>query len=306
MALLHDIQAALLDDSVGVGSVLLKLRFLASKLDADVLEEWVQHESEGYPEGAAIPNYRIAQVTYTGTFVDAVRQINNVSIPGHLIEQYAGKHWVSFEIREGLPVIDSQVKGISEDSHFAVDSSNLKLVLQDKIYKGMAIVEIYNRIDTGAFTRVQQAVRAKALDFALKLEKQVPAAADITVGKVNDTISPIEQEDVRHLTQQIFYGDVTNIHADGASAVTLTVTKGDTSSLAKVLEAGGISAIEANELAAIADQEEPSDEKQPLGSNAQEWLKNKLKDGAAEAWGIGKSVAREVVTQALKQYYGLN
>ncbi len=305
MPLLHDIQAALLDDQIGVGSILLKLRFLASKLDADILEEWVQHETEGYPPDARIPDYRIAQVTYSGTFADLAKQINNVSIPGHLIEKFAGKNWLRFEIREGLPVIDSQLENISEDGHFAIDSSNLKLLLQGKIYEGMAIIEISNRIDTGAFTRVQQAVRAKALDFALKLEKQVPAAVEISVGQTGDPITPTELASVKHLTQQIFYGNVTNIHADSGSTVTLNVLKGDTSSLATALEEAGFPSDEAKELSEIAGKERPQDETQPLGTNVQEWLRDKLKEGAAEAWGIGKSVARDIVMGALKQYYGL-
>ena len=52
-----------------------------------------------------------------------VKQIKNVSIPGHSIEKFAGKKWLSFEIREGLPVIDSQLENISEDGYFAIDSS---------------------------------------------------------------------------------------------------------------------------------------------------------------------------------------
>ncbi len=305
MALLHDIQATLLDDKIGVGSVLLKLRVLASKLDADILEEWVHHETEGYPTNARIPDYRIAQITYTGTFADIAKQINNVSIPSHLIEKFAGKKWVTYEIRDGLPFIDSRLENIGKDGHFAIDSSNLKLILQDKIYEGIAIVEISNRIDTGAFTRIQHAVRAKTLDFALKLEKQVPAAAEISVEQTGGAITPTEQENVKHLTQQVFYGDVTNIHADYGSAVTLNVTKGDTSSLAKALEAAGFPSGEAKELAEIAGKEAPQDEMKPLGTNVQEWLKDKLKDGAVDAWGIGKSVARELIIEALKQFYGL-
>ena len=305
MPLLHDIQAALLDDKLGVGSILLKLRFLASKLDADILEEWVQHETEGYPPDARLPDYRIAQITYTGTFADLVKQIKNVSIPGHLIEKYAGKEWLSLEIREGLPVIDSQLANIGEDAYFAIDSSNLKLLLHGKLYKTMTIVEISNRIDTGAFTRIQEAVRAKTLDFALKLEKQVPAAAEISVGQTSGRITSAEQANVRNLTQQIFYGNVTNIHAASGSAVTLNVIKGDTSSLAKALEEAGFPSSEAKELAEIACKEGPQDATQPLGTNVQEWLRGKLKGGAAEAWGIGKSVARDVIIEALKQYYGL-
>ena len=169
----------------------------------------------------------------------------------------------------------------------------------------MAIVEISNRIDAGAFTRIQQVVRAKTLDFALKLERTVPASAKVSVGQTGGAITPTEQENVKHLTQQIFYGDVTNILADSGSAVTLNVIKGDTSSLAKALEAAGFPSGEAKELAEIAGQEAPQNEMQPLGTNVQEWLRDKLKGGAVEAWGIGKSVAREVIIEALKRYYGI-
>ena len=39
MALLHDIQQTLLDNKAGVGTSLLKLRFLAATLDANILDE---------------------------------------------------------------------------------------------------------------------------------------------------------------------------------------------------------------------------------------------------------------------------
>ncbi|MDF1727364.1 MAG: hypothetical protein P1U53_06410, partial [Sulfitobacter sp.] len=70
MPLIHDIQTALLDENASVGPMLLKLRFLAAKLDADILEEWVQHEAEGYPDDVDVPEYRQASITCTGSFAD--------------------------------------------------------------------------------------------------------------------------------------------------------------------------------------------------------------------------------------------
>ncbi|UWQ41619.1 hypothetical protein K3718_00595 [Leisingera aquaemixtae] len=218
MALIHDIQTALLDENASVGPMLLKLRFLAAKLDADILEEWVQHEAEGYPNGVDVPEYRQANITYTGSFADMAKQLNNVSIPSGLVASIAGKHWVSYQIRDGLPLIESQIAAAKVGSHFGIDSSNLKVLLQDKIYQGMAIIEIDSKIDTGAFARVQHAVRAKTLDFTLKLEKHVPSVAEIEVGTTPVKMSPDEQKNVENLTQNIFYdvqGDVTNIHSSG-------------------------------------------------------------------------------------------
>lgn len=232
MALIHDIQTALLDENASVGLMLLKLRFLAARLDTDILEEWVQHEAEGYPDGVDVPEYRQAKITYTGSFADIAKQISNVSIPSGLVASIAGDHWVNYQIRDGLPLIESQIAAAKDGSHFGIDSSNLKVLLQDKIYQGMAIVEINSKIDTGAFARVQHAVRAKTLDFTLKLEKHIPSVAEIEVGTTPVKMSPDDQKNVESLTQNIFYevqGDVTNIHSSGAANSRVNLNSTDNS-----------------------------------------------------------------------------
>ncbi|MGA8158874.1 MAG: hypothetical protein WB822_22240, partial [Rhodoplanes sp.] len=57
MSLLREIQSSLLEGRE-IGPILLKLRFLASRLGSVVLEEWVKHESEGYPNDVEVPSYR--------------------------------------------------------------------------------------------------------------------------------------------------------------------------------------------------------------------------------------------------------
>ena len=54
MSLLHQIQESVVQEGCDLGSVLLKLRLLAARLGSDVLEEWVKHESEGYPKDAEV------------------------------------------------------------------------------------------------------------------------------------------------------------------------------------------------------------------------------------------------------------
>ena len=135
-----------------------------------------------------------------------------------LVASIAGSQWVRYQIRDGLPLIESQIAAAKDGSHFGIDSSNLKVFLQGKIYQDMSIIEINSRIDKGAFARVQHAVRAKTLDFTLKLEKHVPSVAEIEVGTAPVKMSLDEQRNVEHLTQNVFYdvkGDVTNIHSSG-------------------------------------------------------------------------------------------
>ena len=68
MSLLHDIQAAVLQEGADLGPILLKVRLLAAQLGSQPLADWVKHESEGYPSETPVPDYRIIQVTYTATF----------------------------------------------------------------------------------------------------------------------------------------------------------------------------------------------------------------------------------------------
>lgn len=50
MGLLHEIQSSVVQEGSDIGPILLKLRLLAARLRSDELEEWVKHESEGYPK----------------------------------------------------------------------------------------------------------------------------------------------------------------------------------------------------------------------------------------------------------------
>lgn len=287
---------------------MLKLRFLANRLKSGSLDEWVQYEIEGYPENALVPNYRIAQVTYTGMFVDNYKQLSNTPIPNVLIEELAGNEWVSYKIRDSLPLIDSMLDRYdsNEGSFEVANASNLILKLQGKIYPGMSIISIRCKIDSIAFTRVQTAVRIKVQDLVLRLEEEFPEVADITVGNNCGTISGNKQEDVNQLVQQTIYGDITNIYNTGdGSTVSVNVAKGDRQSLINALKTAGLPSEEAKELATIIEKDNPQDKDNPIGEIAQKWLKNHLKDGVMGIGRIGKSVLETTIYEAIKQFYGL-
>ena len=111
MSLLQQIQESVVQEGGDLGSILLKLRLLAARLGSETLEEWVKHESEGYPKDADVPAYRIVGVTYRGTFSGAFGSgINNAQIPPYLIEKHAGESWTKYEVRESIAAVDEMVK----------------------------------------------------------------------------------------------------------------------------------------------------------------------------------------------------
>src|SRR5699024_970988 len=180
MSLLQQIQEAVVSEDSDLGSILLKVRLLAARLNSNVLEEWVKHESEGYPHDAEVPSYRVTGVTYRGTFSGPFGSgVKNAQIPTYLIEKYDGDSWTSYKIRESIAVIDEMVKKVADGGTFGLDASNLILLLQGKVYEGYACNDISGSISATAFYEIKQSVRSRILELTIELEKSVPGAMHV-------------------------------------------------------------------------------------------------------------------------------
>jgi len=305
MSLLQQIQESVVEEGSDLGSILLKLRLLAARLGSNILEEWVKHESEGYPRDAEVPAYRIVGVTYRGTFFGpAGSGINNAQIPPYLIEKYAGSSWTKYEIRESIAAIDEMVKKSADGGSFAIDASNLILLLQGKIYQGYACNDVSGSISPTAFYEIQQTVRSRILELTIKLEKSVPGAMHVAFG--SPAANKSEADQVQQITQQIIYGNVSTAVAGGpGSNIAVAVNERDNESLIDYLEATGIPKGDATELAQIMAKEEPTSSVEPFGQKAKSWIVSNLKKAAEGTWKVGISVASKVLTEAALKYYGL-
>lgn len=305
MGLLHEIQQSVVQDGADLGSVLLKLRLLAARLGSNLLEEWVKHESEGYPKDAIVPPYRVASVSYKGTFIGSFNaSISNAPIPPYLIEKYAGKQWVMIDVRESIAVVDSMVKTAARGDSFGIDASNLILLLQGKIYPSYSCASIDAYISPTAFNEIIQAVRNRVLELTLEIEKTIPVAAHVTFGA--SQYFPENSEKVQQISQMIIYGNVTNAVSSSSSlSISISVIQGNQSSLEQHLIESGMPQSDAAEIAEIMASEEPESEAEPFGSRAKEWLASNLTKAAKGTWKMGLSVATSVLTQAALKYYGL-
>lgn len=310
MNLLADIQAELLEQRSDLGSILLKLRYLADRLGSDFLEDWVSYEIEGYPQDIEVPDYRKCGIVYSGTFTNGVQTLNNVSIARYLVEEHAGKDWGEYSIREPQSVIDHMIASSKSDngsSQFGLDTGNLKIMLQDKIYEGFTIVDIHGVFSIGSFIAAHSTVRARILDLTLQLENKIPESQDIGIGPANPIIAnDVGISTTEIATQIINYGPVTNISNSGAQAkINVAIAQGSTDDLIRVLSEKGIPEIEAKEFAGIVASEEAESADKPIGKKAAAWIGQKARQGATGAWDIGKSVATDVLKEAVKEYYGL-
>jgi len=307
MSLLQQIQESVVQEGSDLGSILLKLRLLAARLGSDILEEWVKHESEGYPKEAEVPSYRIVGVTYRGMFSGSFGSgINNAQIPPYLIEKHAGESWTKYEVRESIAAIDKMVKSqkSSNGGAFVIDASNLILLLQGKIYNGYACNDISGSISPTAFYEIQQTVRSRILELTLELEKSVPGSMHVAFGK--SASNETETEQVQQISQQIIYGNVSTAVAGGAGAnIAVGINERDNISFIEHLVAKGIPETDASELAKIMEAEEPASSDEPFGEKAKKWIATNLKKAAEGTWKVGISVATKVLTEAALKYYGI-
>lgn len=301
MGILNEIQAATLDSSANLGSVLLKLRFLASRLGSSPLADWVKFESEGYPTDVAIPDYRKVNVSYVGTFFGAYgASITNAPIPPYLIEKFAGKKWNQYEVRNSIAAVEELALS---SGAIGVSNQNLVLILQNKIYKGYACNSVNGTVDKVAIKEIVQTVRNRVLELTIEIEKEIPGAADVLVAGPAPKIA--DKEKMTKIVNQTVYGNVTQVTAADNSTINVNIQQGEISSMVKSLVDAGLPQGAADEIAHIVAAEKPEAPDRPLGIKATEWLSKNLKHAASRGWGIGVSALSKVVEEAALRYYGL-
>ncbi|BEM90288.1 hypothetical protein SME46J_47580 (plasmid) [Serratia marcescens] len=305
MSLLHQIQEAVVQDGANLGTILLKLRLLAARLGSNDLEEWVRHESEGYPQEAILPEYRIVGVTYNGTFSGRYgAAINNAPIPPILITKFADDSWNSLPIRESIAAVGELVKNSAEGGSLGINASNLILLLQGKVYSQYACHDVSGTISAVSLSEILQAVRNRVLELTIQLEKSIPAAAHITFGTQNmdkDNASKAQQ-----ITQQIIYGNVGNAISGGSgSTINVNIQSHNKESLVNYLKESGLPEEDAREFALIVESEKPLGAEEPFGKGAQNWIASNIRKAADGTWKVGMAVATTALTEAVLKYYNL-
>lgn len=303
LSILREIQAAILQDNPNLGTILLKLRFLASRLGSEPLEDWVKYEAEGYPKDADIPGYRVARLSFRGSWSGPFGSgINNAPIPTALVEKHASKEWTRYKIRESIATVQEMA---AREQSMGIDASNLILLLQGKVYEDYACNSIVAEMSSIAIREIVQTVRARILELTIELEKRVPETVEITLQQVISSKMPETAATVTQIFNQTVYGNVTHVTATDGAQVTLAITAGNTVSMVSELAKAGLPDEAAKEITSIVAAEGPPTADRTLGPKALGWIKKNAPKAASGAWKIGSAVATDLLKEAALKYYGL-
>lgn len=306
MSLLHDIQASVLKEDTDLGPILLKLRLLAARLGSQPLAEWIKHESEGYPKNIEVPDYRVMSVSYTATFSGSFGSgIQNAPISPYLIEKFAGKSWVSYEMRGSIATVDDLLSSSAKGGGLQIEASNLIHLLQGNVYEDYACNSVTGRISRAALAAIRHSVSSRVLELTIELENSIPEAANVALGPAATSASQ-HSAAATQIAQQIIYGNFTSVAASGSGArIAINVGERDAQALSKFLEASGLPEEDASELARLASVEEPESAAEPMGPKVRRWLVDNMKKAANGTWTVGVTVATDLIKEALLKYYGL-
>lgn len=110
MTLLQDVQNAAVDASSDLATLLRKCKLLAARLGSQQLEDWVLWESNGYPDGVPVPEYRVWSLEVRGHFAGPFGSgIRNAKIPTASIPEKVRRHYQRYECRQSIASIETML-----------------------------------------------------------------------------------------------------------------------------------------------------------------------------------------------------
>lgn len=177
----------------------------------------------------------------------------------------------------------------------------IALMQKENKFNGHVIVDAWQSTSNAAITGIIDTVRNRVLEFSLRLQKEVPMAADD-----DSKTNPAAAQAATQYFQTIILGNHTgNIAAGspGAIQTTSVVQAGDLEGLARALLEYGVPKAEVKDLEGAITEEGTS---QGMGPKAGIWLAKAATAVASGAWKLASGVGIGVITKLVLSYYGIH
>jgi len=197
-----ELQGLAADVSNDIVGVLIKAKMIAVKLNLPELAEWFDYELDGYPDGVALPDYRIGQGVVRGWY------------PRH--------GWINVQYRNIEPAIITMIQeyGLSDSisalRNLREADDNLRLGMPPEKIKMLfpsnsAPSEVCWFINASKLECIVTTVRNKILTWALDLETKGILGEGVVFSAKEKEVAPSTTYNTNN-----FYGSVNNLGAIGA------------------------------------------------------------------------------------------
>ena len=305
MSLLNEIQADVTEANADIAAVLRKCKVLAVRLGSKDFQSWVDYELNGYPSENETPDYRIIKhiPSYGNSVGIGWSQLNYQPIPSTAIPEEYREAIANLYLTEPISYYSSLVAQFSSEPtiHWGW-SPDLIAYLRGKILSGFQLTGAWQAISTSSVVALLDTVKNRVLNFVLEIEAVAPNAGEPSQGE-----KPIPEEHVQQVFNTVIWGGSAQIAAGNQTIkydTDIKIIQNDFDSLRRFLSSLEVGEDNIRELGEAIQEDGKYQKETGFGNKVQTWLEKMSCKAADGSWKIAISVAANLLTRALMQYYG--
>jgi hypothetical protein len=304
MSLLREIQKDAVNQGIDFPTLLRKCTILATRLKHEAFKRWIDNELNGYKSDNEIPEYRILNVQSYGYFIGPFGgQLENAPIPPICLPKEFRDLAIKANVCESvgnLVTLVNDKKGSTLSSSWPAD---ITARFGQNIYEDMNCLKAWRIIGQGQIAGILDTVRTRVLTFVLEIDSEAPET-----GEAEPTANTLSTDRVSYLYQTIILGNVGNVSSGGSGITqisTVEVYQNNFESLQRFLSSVGITDQDINELKVAVKTDPLPKTTKNFGKKVSTWIGKMISKAASGLWKVSTTVAADIISKALVNYYGL-
>jgi len=304
MTLLREIQADAVNPNIDLPTLLRKCKILATRLKNEAFKHWIENELDGYKDKEELPTYRILYVQSYGHFSGPFGSgLKNAAIPPRCLPKELRELATKAYIDQGVGCLFALVNGKKSGELTSVWPADAVVAYGGEIYQDMNCLGAWRVIGLSQMAGILETIRNRVLTFALEIESEAPDSAEQEVG-----FNTLPKERVSQLYQTVILGNVGNVSSGGnntSQTATVQVLQNDFKSLQKYLSDAGISEKDIGDLKEAVKTDPRPKSSQAFGKKVSAWTGKMISKAASGVWKVSTTIAADIISKALLNYYGL-
>lgn len=301
--LLHQIQLESIDSSADLGSILRKCRLLAQRIQSEELKSWVTSELNGYDTSVAAPDYRImSRPLVLGQYFGVLgAQLSNVVIPESAFPEEFREQLLPVHFHHGVNELQGLMSSAPDGKLFVTVSPEIyPFLVNESIREDFQLAQAKRLVPSSFILGILDTIRNRILNFTLELEEFSSSAGDPLVDLKKSRPREVKQTFNTHIL-----GAVSNLNQGGSHvSQNVSIHRGDIKAVAAKLTELGFSNAEVNEFSEALQTESP-DKDGIFGTKVSTLLGKAIQKAGAGALKIPTSVAGSLISELIKNYYGI-
>jgi hypothetical protein len=302
MKLLNELVERLSGEQPSLTDALMKTKVLLHQLGQKDLVGWVNLELNGYPNDVSVPEYRVLNTHVQANVSNDAYTYNDQQLPTlHLGEEVRLK-FERYEMRDSISVLEGLARNDTKGLSISI-APEFYGILSKPLNSGYQVQQAWRAVGPGRLAQILTQVRSRLLDFVLELSEKVGeemTEEDIKrVGRSPETASMFNHA--------IFGDNVTILVGDHSrQTVTNRISRGDFEALKSVLQERNVGVVDLDNLrsAIEADANGEDVKAKRFGPRVRGWIKTMLSKAVDTSWQVEIGIASNLLTDALKAYYG--